>query len=75
MQNAGRMIGAGTQCKAMGKGENFLSFFFVFFLCFFLLETTSPLIFFSAAVLDHLLAVLKLMSSLRQAPLLHGYGC
>ena len=31
--------------------------------------------FFSAALLDRMRAGTQLMSSLRQAPLLHGYGC
>ena len=31
--------------------------------------------FFSAALLDRMRAGMQLMSSLRRAPLLHGYGC
>ena len=37
-------------------------------------ELPAPF-FFSAAVLDRMRAGTQLMSSLRRAPLLHGYGC
>ena len=35
----------------------------------------TSLFFFSAALLDRMRAGTQLMSSLRRAPLLHGYGC
>ena len=35
----------------------------------------TSLFFFSAALLDRMRAGMQLMSSLRRAPLLHGYGC
>ena len=71
MQNAGRMLGRGTQCKTMGMEKTFFPFFFWFFLLrrpalysflFFFF------IFFSAALLHQVRAGKKLMSSVRQAP-------
>ena len=47
--------------EPLKKKARALHFFFLFF--------------FSAALLDHMRAGTQLMSSLRRAPLLHGYGC
>ena len=38
-------------------------------------KSEVPALFFSAALLDLMRAGTQLMSSLRRAPLLHGYGC
>ena len=38
-------------------------------------KVKCPRFFFSAALLDRMRAGTQLMSSLRRAPLLHGYGC
>ena len=38
-------------------------------------KVKCPRFFFSAALLDPMRAGTQLMSSLRRAPLLHGYGC
>ena len=49
--------------EPLKKKNRARAFFFFFF------------VFFSAALLDRMRAGTQLMSSLRQAPLLHGYGC